>query len=312
MAVVSLQTAIDGAVQSAITFLGGNPNADPSSTLAGDINTELGTLGFAQHVTAAIANGTLTLTLATGKTVSGSLSLDSDLGIAGLSNLLTTTGSATVSLAYSFSLTLGVGALTPTKPFVDTGAVVSVGATITTPNLSVDLGFLPFTATDKGSSLNAGFAINLTDPNAGSATTLALANLTSSAVTTTPTVAATVDLHLATDDSILSGAALPSMSADLVGTWSNGANPTLALDDVTLNLGSFVTNFIKPILDDLAPILGPVSKVTGFLGSDLTFIDDVPGLADALGGTNGHLTVLDLLGDLPRVKTSARVSRRRI
>ena len=112
---------------------------------------------------------------------------------------------------------------------------------------------------------------------------------------------AVVDLGLAVDIS----AALPSIEADLVvgfgvmfGTndssqFSNNAvqfvEPTLALNDITLNLGDVISNVIKPILDDVNEYIEPIKPLIEFLGTEVPGISQ---LSQASG--DGTVTVLDL------------------
>ena len=65
----------------------------------------------------------------------------------------------------------------------------------------------------------------------------------------------------------------PNFSTEFVLLWNlNGANPDasagpqkLEFKDVALELGSFVTDFLKPIVDDIKHVLDPIKPVLDFL-----------------------------------------------
>ena len=87
------------------------------------------------------------------------------------------------------------------------------------------------------------------------------------------------------------GNVLPSISAkiliDFGITWAPGAGvrinpPQVVIADISLDLGSFISEFAKPILDSIAEVLGPVDWL---IGPDGFLNKRIPLLSDLLGKT---------------------------
>ncbi len=112
-----------------------------------------------------------------------------------------------------------------------------------------------------------------------------------------------IDLMLSAD---LSTAVLPSVSAEFVfaygyeklftkatdyqlthdgGThYNNGVTTPISLLNVQVDLGSFLTGFLKPIIDDIDKVISPIRPILDFLNKP------IPGLSDLIPG----LTLLDI------------------
>ncbi len=296
-AVEALQQAIDTAIGATQTFLQGDPTGDAVANLTQTLGNSLAAAGIAaghalQPFTVSLTDTGLTLGFTASKTIDKSMSLDDDLGFKGLS--LKTTGSADASLGYNFNFTLGDDFSDITNPYVLTNGtpVVTLDGMASVPGLQANatLGFLPITATDQGSALNANIALSLIDPNFDGKVTLAeLQAESANPLTTQLTGDANVNVHFATN---LQNANLPSISADLVGNWAfGGSDPTLTFQNVQYDLGSFIDNFVEPVLSFIKPILGPLEDIITLLNTDITPLQLIPGaekLLDKVGKDDGY------------------------
>jgi len=193
------------------------------------------------------------------------------------------------------------------------GPELAVNVNVGAPSFGadVDLGFLRYAATDAGSSLQGTFDVS----SSGSVGFQGLANLA---------------VNLQTD---LGNAKFPSMSATLAGTWQFGdagtggfanvdpANPAtfgdtpaIGLNNVTLDIGSFLKQFLLPIYNDIMSIIAPFQPVIDLFNSDnlipflsqfLNTADDVKQNLDKAGllsltnpdgfAPDGKVTLLDLM-----------------
>ncbi len=107
------------------------------------------------------------------------------------------------------------------------------------------------------------------------------------------------------------------MSADLEAAWNFGAStvdggadisafgdtPMVAIDNITYDLGSFVDNFLRPILDEIAPVIKPLQDALAVFNYDLTplfqkIMGDGWPVLDANG--DGEITLIDFCrGPIP-------------
>jgi predicted outer membrane repeat protein len=100
-------------------------------------------------------------------------------------------------------------------------------------------------------------------------------------------------------------------SDSLVGTETNGtpnntstagfgAAPTVAFDNVSLDMGSFFNNLVAPVVNDLNQIFAwpPLAKLLTFFNNDVPIINDYPAAAQALsslyGLGSGPITFLEI------------------
>ena len=129
----------------------------------------------------------------------------------------------------------------------------------------------------------------------------------------------------------MGSAALPSVSAELVAhSWSVRATtqstannqasfgnaPSISLENVSYDFGTFVNKFIEPILNEIAPVLQPIEQALAVFDTPLSFLGggtidggndgllgtlwhqlDVAGAVDASGNDipDGQITLVDLL-----------------
>ncbi len=319
-----LDTAFDNA-QQALHYLGAIQTAMSSalsaisnaadrteSFIEGQLNSYLSVVGLTADAT--ISLGQLSLTLNTdldGQTYTYTQALASDLGVGPLG--IHTSGTAQAAVTYGLHLGVGVDG---TGFYVSTvgGNEMSIDLAVTTPQLAAGatMGVLNFSAVDTGTThLNAGFAINITDgDNQLHVNEISTANISA-------TVNADAGIHLALDADMGSDA-FPSVSANLdidwdIGTVSitnggvitTGAAPTVQFNDVKMDLGTFMEDFVKPTLAALEPILKPIDVALAVLNSDIKALKSVPGwqtLFDKVGATvdghdapDGKITLLDFI-----------------
>ena len=58
-------------------------------------------------------------------------------------------------------------------------------------------------------------------------------------------------------------------------TWTDLTNPhtlTFAFDNLALNLGEYISNFIKPIVSDIQQYTQPLTNVLNTLSSPIPYI----------------------------------------
>ncbi|MEG4818362.1 calcium-binding protein, partial [Microcoleus sp. K5-D4] len=219
---------------------------------------------------------------------------------------------------YNYNLSLGVGV---SKDF---GCYIDTDQTKLTANIDLGLndqfkakGNLGFFQVDlandtkKPTKVDAKLEVKLKDldnlggPNDGSRLTLPElqgnyqfkdlfnANLTSNA-----------NLGLTAKTSINGNAAFPSYNFDLAVNWPilNYANgqltgpqkPTVALNNMQLDLGTFVNNFAKPIVGKISDVIKPFRPVINFLNADTKLLSKL-GIAGPFDkNKDGKVSVLEL------------------
>jgi hypothetical protein len=102
------------------------------------------------------------------------------------------------------------------------------------------------------------------------------------------------------------GAAFPNIGTDLEINWgftacysamkgwdSDGNLPTVSFTNVTLDLGTFVGNFVQPIVKDIEGILKPVEPILDIMTARIPIISDLAGSDVSL------LSLAAAFGDVP-------------
>lgn len=214
----------------------------------------------------------LQFSLEFGKDTSFSTPLLANVGLPNL-GLSIESGSTAAEIDYGFKLTFGMNR---TDGFyLDTAASdeLSLGLNLTTPGLAAEakLGFLQFEATDQGTQFSGNFAIDLTDTNADNK--LFLPELTAigtnyqDLLDATLTGSADIKLGLQATTGV---DGLPAVNTDLAARWDfNGAivdptqflgnAPSVAFNNVELDLGSFFNDVLGPVLNDLKKVSQPIA-----------------------------------------------------
>jgi len=148
--------------------------------------------------------------------------------------------------------------------FADDVVTFSVGASLTSNLVDLQVGFLSFTAEDLGSSLGVNFSVDLSESGGGLA-----ANIDSTSLT------GNVDLLLHLETSI--GSNFPNLSANFVLDWDflNDGAPSVSFEDVSIGLGQFVSGLLSPVVERIEPILELVEPVLDVLTTDIPGLDQI-------------------------------------
>jgi Ca2+-binding RTX toxin-like protein len=206
--------------------------------------------------------------------------IDSQLGLPNLG--LNVSGSSSANLGYDFNLKFGVN---KTNGFyLDTSAAdeLKVDLNASIPNLTAagKLGALQLNATDKSSTFNGSFAVDLKDADSqlrfSELTGVNFANLIDAKLNG----AADINLNLLTNFG--SSAALPAIRSDFNLDWnfSNanadpalsqtfGSRPTVAFNNVKVDLGTFFSSFARPVLENVKKVTEPVQPVLSALSTPI-------------------------------------------
>jgi Ca2+-binding RTX toxin-like protein len=258
----------------------------------------------------------------------GSVSLAGDIGLPGLG--INTTGKATGT--FNYNLALGVGFHKDFGFFVDTDKTkltskINFG-------LSNDfratgkMGFLQLDLTNDSSnrtSFGANFGVGLKDIDnipgaANDGSRLTLSELkgkyqVSDLFNTTFQVNPKIGLKGVT--SFKGSTAIPSLNFDLAADWqalkySNGKltgpqTPTLAFNNLQLDLGSFVTDFAKPVLTRIDNVVSPFRPAIQFMNADAGMFSRISALRDRFDrNRDGRATALEVAATLAGTNIDTR------
>lgn len=212
-----------------------------------------------------------------------------------------------IDFGFGISKDLGFYFLTDDADEIFLHAGVQVSAPGTSAHLEGTIAFLTLTADDivgdgdGPSALSADFRVNVLDPNAtGGADRLTFGDLQSitsfgQLLQYSLTAGVNVDVQLATgfDGDV----GLPQLRAQLhLGwTWGIGSMTSdlnkldpdacgdgssclqLSLDNVELSLGSFITNFLKPVFGDIQRFTKPFDPIIEKLNAPIPVLSDLAG-----------------------------------
>jgi len=195
---------------------------------------------------------------------------------------LSLNGNAKTDLNYDLTLKFGVNA---NGFYVDTSTAdeLKLNLVATTPNLAATgkLEFLQVSATDNGTQFNGDFNIDLKPDADGKLTPSELTSITpANLLGAKLTGNADVKFKLAT--SFGSSAVLPSLTSDFNLNWafnnaiadpnqpqSFGNLPTVAFNNVQLDLGSFFNDFANPVLNNVKTVTQPLEPILNVLTQDI-------------------------------------------
>ena len=268
-----------------------------------------------------------------GSTITTTLAMDSDLGLAALG--LNVSAGVQVALTWSFQFTIGAN-LTD-GVFFDVsqpgGLDVNLNMSLVTGSMATGtLGFLQMKATDSPTSpthLSGTFNLDLLDPDAddGKITLDELADLTPATLDTLVdvAVAGSADAHLKLelssiyDLSSLSPLHLPPISlprilADLDAVWNlnDPTRPSVGFGNVKLDLGSFFKVFGGQAFDTIDKALDPIRPVLDVLSYRIPVLSDIGAVKSFLDRDHdGKVTLLDaaaLLGGTTDTRMLAGVA----
>ncbi len=243
------------------------------------------------------------------------IALDADLGLPGLG--IDVDGSVDLNFDYEFNLGFGINQ--ELGFFVDTdNTSFSAGVEF---GLSDDfqaignLGFLQLdflNDADNPTAVSADFSLGLNDIDTGEnldgnrLTEAELGNASLDQISNlfNPSTSANANLGLNAVTSLQANTAFPSINFDLAGAYpifnfedgeiTDNQAPTLAFNDVQLDLSSFLTDFAKPVVDNINNIIDPFRPIVDFLNSDTEILNDLR-IADGLDNNNdGEISVIEL------------------
>ncbi len=220
-------------------------------------------------------------------------SLASNIGLSGLGLELTTDGQAQVDLGFNLNLGFGYNASSNSLflniPTENTSAEkeLEIGINASLPNFTAEgeMGFLQIDLTDLGSNLNVGYAVDIQDPNSDGQLTLSELNGTLFNIDAQPNASADIKLNLTSR--IGESAVLPKIGTDLNISWNftdNNVIPQVNFNDTTIFLGSFLSDFVQPIVDPIQEITKPIQAATEFLTEPIGILDRLN-----LGGEDHNL-----------------------
>lgn len=281
-----------------------------------------------------VTNGTLTgftVSLSTTETKKlADFGFDIDAGLPGLG--LDVSGQATTGLQIQTNLNFGLD-LSNFDFFVRTNGAqpelkVAVGFT---PQIDAQgqLGFLSARVTSRtvaGASpfqVRGEVSLDLNEPSGDGRLTLTELGSTPLNQLVSAGFAGGADLHFAVVTSV--GANFPSLQSDLDIIWEFGGGgtgigfrqfgglPSVAFNNVRLNLGQYFRNFVKPILVHSLGILDPVRPVVEVLNKPIPVISDLMGrdvslidIAALMPGSVARVAdFVDALGDMDRLLSLA-------
>ena len=151
-----------------------------------------------------------------------------------------------------------------------------------TPGLDAtgSLNILSLQATDLGSTVAGVFSVDLEDPNSDGK--LLLSEMGSDMLSTAPYVVTDVDIRLATR--LGNDGEWPSIYTTFALDWSylEGGRPAIQFKDTELELGKFVTKYVKPFLNELNTILIPVRPIFDVLNKKVPVLADIDSLKSKL------------------------------
>ncbi len=230
-----------------------------------------------------------------------------DLGLPALGFNLN--GDVQVTLTWSVYLDFGVSTqggfyivTDPTNPTTGVSEnLATVQASVSLPSLALSgsLAFLDLSVTDNPRNptrLSGSFAVNLNSPSSNG-------RVTSGELISTPLsnlVAADLNADVTVDllvtASVGSSGMFPSFSFEFLVDWpfvnwavggnsspsNEGNTPQISFDNVSVSLGTFISNFVAPILNDIKPVLNDIQPVVNILTEPIPVISQLAGQSISL------------------------------
>jgi hypothetical protein len=297
-------TDVENAITSALKSLGLN---QPALKAISDTVTP-------NQAGTAIENIELNLDIK-GNLIDSKVPINFDTGLSQLN--LKVTGNVTVSLGYEFKVGLGID---DNGFYIDgTGTNFALTLDVTAPGLSLagTLFFLQVTATDGTQAGKSGFhaslGLSLASKNNNH---ISLGANTPLDLNASFSAQADAEIHLNTNISFGNNADFPSLDADFDLSWtisagtpldsssntdvaSFGDEPKIGFNNIKLDVGSFFSQFVTPIVQDVKKVLDPIQPVLDVLNARIPVLSDIGPLKQALNvGPNDPVTLLDVVAAL--------------
>ncbi|MEM6468496.1 MAG: dockerin type I domain-containing protein [Planctomycetota bacterium] len=225
-----------------------------------------------------------------------------DLGLPGMSLEL----EGDVAAALDWAIDVGIG-INPVDGFyVDITDVneieLDVEVTIPDAALTGTLGLFQVQVTDRGSMLEGQFDVDLKEPSGDGK--LTMAELISGESSLDQLVDASLTGGANVDLGIIAGTtfvALPELHGDFVLEWSfDGSNlagsvDRLAIENIELDLGTFVSGFAGDILRRVQSVLEPIQPIVDILTTPLPVANDLEFLVDTFADATAPYDAVNLL-----------------
>ena len=255
--------------------------------------------------------GTVDLHLPLGATYAVAADIDFDLGLPALG--LELEGGVEASLEWAIDIGVGIN---PTDGFfVDTtdSNEIELSAEVTLPDaeLTGTLGLFQITVADQGSRLEGNFAVDLLEPSGDGK--LTLSEIVDGSVPLGDLVDVTLNGGASVNFGLIAGTTLvqlPELHADFVLEWDfdgsdlAGSVERLAIENIALDLGSFISGFAGDILGKVQEVLAPIQPIVDVLTAPLPVANDLDFLVDTFAAEttpNDAVNLLDfasLLGNV--------------
>ena len=214
------------------------------------------------------------------------VALDAEVGLPGLG--LETQGSLDVGANFNADLGFGFD-LNQRELFIDTASAeelrLELAATLEALEADATLGYLQLDVetNDNPNGLDLGFGIDLSDAEGDNNGQLTLSELSTAAIAELidPIIGGRFDLNLALSTNFDGSPLLPGISADFsLGAALDGLDideafdsANIAFNDIQLNLGTFLQNFVKKILDSVQVITEPLQPLVDIINQDVPVIN---------------------------------------
>jgi Ca2+-binding RTX toxin-like protein len=221
------------------------------------------------------------------------LATDFDLGLDAFIFSVSTSGGVEINLGYDIQLGLGFNLTEGFYLTVNTDAsdpegefTLDVGLASGT-SINAELFFLKLGAVDGGDTGILGtLDVNLVDPNSDGK--LTMTEISSASLLDIADIAVTagikIDLDITVDivDNPGVDPTFPRLTANLYVDWPflgndglTGQQPTVSFNDVTLELGTFLSRLLGPTLSAINDMIAPIKPILDFLNSDIPVINDI-------------------------------------
>jgi len=191
---------------------------------------------------------------------------------------------------------------------------VTLEATIPGSTVTGKLLFLQLDVTDNAldpSHLTGAFTVDIVDPGGADADgvhRLAMSDILSGTYgfdeIIQPAFVATADLNLDLVVSFGGNAVFPSLVADFHLDWQFDTSlpgedvslvPQIAFNNVGLDLGSFISDFARPIVEKVVDVLNPIKPAIDVLMTRLPVLSDIDAAVSYLDRDgNGDVSILDM------------------
>ncbi len=258
--------------------------------------------GAAHYIFAEPLDGGYQFYIHLGQTLSPEpLSLAGNLDLPGLGLNL----NASAALTFSYDLQLGFGVNATDGVYIDSSkdsafpTSFNINAAVTLPNTTFTgtLGYLQLNVNNdekSPTSFSTQFAITLTDPSGPEGNQHLTAEKlgqygVSSIVSAAITAKVNVNLDLSTSFTNVSQGTLPELDTVFNVSWpfsvtfSNGSfstslpAPTIAFNQVKIDLGSYFSSFVRPILTDVQNIIKPIQPLINVLETPIPVLSALAG-----------------------------------